>query len=140
MEPINVRRLYAAVLSGIILYLILDIVAQLLPPHYNPISQAESDLAVGSFGYIMTINFLNRGILSIIFLFAFLGSIRLSGDKVAKYRSGLFLWSLVNCRGASRNLRYGCSFHTNLMARSNSLCGCFVRIPCRCIRCACVIS
>jgi hypothetical protein len=97
MKPINIRNLYAAVLVGIILYLILDVVAQLLPPHYSPISQAESDLAVGQFGYIMTINFLNRGILSLAFLFAFMGTIRLNRENITQYRSGIFLfgtWSI----------------------------------------------
>jgi hypothetical membrane protein len=90
MEPIKVRKLYAAVLAGIILYLILDMVAQLLPPHYSPISQAESDLAVGQFGYIMAVNFLNRGILSLMFLFVLRGTIRLTGEKVTQYREGSF--------------------------------------------------
>ena len=97
MEPITFRRLYAVALIGIVLYLILDVLAQLLPPHYSPISQAESDLAVGPFGYIMTINFLNRGALSLAFLFAFMSTIRLSGGKVAQYRGGFFLlgiWSI----------------------------------------------
>jgi len=97
MKPINVRRLYTVVLIGIVLYLILDVVAQLLPPHYNWISQAESDLAVGPFGYIMTINFFNRGLLSLAFLFAFMGTIRLTGEKLAQYRGGFFLfgaWSI----------------------------------------------
>jgi hypothetical protein len=49
-------------------YIVLDIVAQLLPPHYSPITQAESDLAVGPFGYVMTINFVVRGLLSLSFL------------------------------------------------------------------------
>ena len=97
MDPINVRRLYAVVLIGIVLYLILDMVAQLLPPHYNWISQAESDLAVGPFGYIMTINFVNRGLFSLAFLFAFMGTIRLTGEKIAQCSTGFFLfgaWSI----------------------------------------------
>jgi hypothetical membrane protein len=97
MSSINVRRLYAVALIGIVLYLILDVLAQLLPPHYSPISQAESDLAVGPFGYIMAINFLNRGVLSLAFLFAFMGTIRLAGEEVAQYRIGFFLfgtWSI----------------------------------------------
>jgi hypothetical membrane protein len=57
---------WTVVLIGV--YVVLDILAQLLPPHYNPISQAESDLAVGPYGYIMTINFVVRGLLSIGFL------------------------------------------------------------------------
>jgi hypothetical membrane protein len=97
MEPINGRRLYFIVLIGIVLYLILDVVAQLLPPHYNWITQAESDLAVGPFGYIMAINFLNRGLLSIAFLFAFMGTIRLIGESLTRYSRGFLFfgaWSV----------------------------------------------
>ncbi len=53
---------------GIVLYIVIDVIAQLLPPHYNPISQAESDLAVGPYGYLMTINFIIRGLLSLLLL------------------------------------------------------------------------
>lgn len=56
----------AVVLIGV--YAALDIVVQLLPPHYDPISQAESDLAVGPYGYLMTANFVVRGVLTISFL------------------------------------------------------------------------
>jgi Protein of unknown function (DUF998) len=48
----------------------LDVVAQALPPHYDPISSPESDLAVGPYGLIMTVNFVNRGVLSLLFLYA----------------------------------------------------------------------
>ena len=64
------RFLFGVALAGIALYLILDAVAQSLPPHYSPISQAESDLAVGPYGYVMAVNFINRGVLSLCFLFA----------------------------------------------------------------------
>lgn len=57
-------------LVGIALYVVLDIVAQLLPPHYSPISQAESNLAVGPYGAVMTVNFLLRGALSFALLAA----------------------------------------------------------------------
>jgi len=97
IELAKVRRRYAVALTGIALYIVLDAVAQLLPPHYSPISQAESDLAVGQFGYIMTVNFLNRGILSLEFLFAVIGTIRVNGGRPRNYRGGLFLigmWSI----------------------------------------------
>lgn len=64
------RFLFAVALAGVILYVVLDAVAQSLPPHYSPVTQAESDLAVGPYGYVMTLNFINRGILSLCFLFA----------------------------------------------------------------------
>ena len=66
----NPRRLCLAVIAAVVLYVVLDAVAQSLPPHYSPIRDAESDLAVGPFGYIMTMNFLNRGVFSLIFLYA----------------------------------------------------------------------
>jgi hypothetical protein len=50
-------------------YIVLDILAQLLPPHYSAIAQAESDLAVGPFGYVMAANFVVRGVLTLAFLF-----------------------------------------------------------------------
>ncbi|MHB8566464.1 MAG: DUF998 domain-containing protein [Nitrososphaerales archaeon] len=76
------------VVSGlIILYVILDVIAQLLPPHYSPISQAESDLAVGPYGSIMTVNFLNRGILSIAFVYALYKTFEKETRR--QYRTGL---------------------------------------------------
>lgn len=51
-------------IAGAALYIGLDVAAQLLPPHYSPIKQAESDLAVGPYGWIMTVNFVIRGLLS----------------------------------------------------------------------------
>lgn len=65
----GVRAAYALTLALIAVYIVLDVVAQLLPPHYSPIRQAESDLAVGPYGYIMTINFVVRGLLSSAFLY-----------------------------------------------------------------------
>ncbi|HUK75621.1 MAG TPA: DUF998 domain-containing protein [Nitrososphaerales archaeon] len=62
------RTYFAATVVGIALYVVLDAIAQSLPPHYSPISQAESDLAVGPYGYVMTINFVNRGLFSLLFL------------------------------------------------------------------------
>ncbi len=73
-QPANAGQaqwLFLCTIGGIVLYALIDIVAQLLPPHYNPISQAESDLAVGPYGYLMAINFILRGLLSLAFLFGF---------------------------------------------------------------------
>ena len=50
-------------LVGVLLYVVLDIIVQMLPPHYS-LRQAESDLAVGPYGWIMNINFVIRGLLS----------------------------------------------------------------------------
>jgi hypothetical membrane protein len=92
-----VRRRYSVALIGVVFYVVLDAIAQSLPPHYSPVSQAESDLAVGPFGYIMTINFLNRGALSLEFLFALIGTFRLSRVDVSSFRGGFYLfgaWSV----------------------------------------------
>jgi hypothetical protein len=75
---------------GIALYVVLDVIAQLLPPHYSPISQAESDLAVGPYGYVMAANFVVRGLLTFAFLFGLVGASRLG--KTA--RVGLALIAL----------------------------------------------
>jgi hypothetical membrane protein len=84
-------RLFWAVILGLLLYVALDVVAQLLPPHYSPISQAESDLAVGKFGFIMTLNFLNRGVLSLLFIFAFFQTLDLAGVGRSSFRTGTYL-------------------------------------------------
>ncbi len=77
-------------LAGIALYVVLDIIAQVLPPHYNPISQAESDLAVGPFGVVMAVNFVVRGLLSVAAVTALQSSLP---DK-ARSRAGEFLLSI----------------------------------------------
>jgi hypothetical protein len=50
-------------MAGVVLYVLVDVVLQFLPPHYSPISDAESNLAVGPFGWIMNLNFLARAAL-----------------------------------------------------------------------------
>jgi len=84
-------KLFWGVIIGIVLYVVLDVVVQLLPPHYSPISQAESDLAVGKFGFIMTINFLNRGVLSLLFIYAFFRTLDYVGVARAQFRTGTYL-------------------------------------------------
>ncbi len=91
ISPSSMIRLYWLSIVGIILYVVLDAVAQSLPPHYSPIRDAESDLAVGPYGYIMTINFLNRGLLSLAFLLAFVKTIDVSGGIRAPFKSGYYL-------------------------------------------------
>jgi hypothetical membrane protein len=51
----------------------------LLPPHYSPVRDAESDLAVGPYGYIMALNFLNRGAFSLVFLYALSKTVQVNG-------------------------------------------------------------
>jgi hypothetical membrane protein len=90
----NSAKLFWIVILGIVLYVILDVIAQVLPPHYSPISQAESDLAVGKFGLIMTVNFLNRGILSLLFIFAFLQTLDVKGVARLPFRTGTYLFGV----------------------------------------------
>jgi Protein of unknown function (DUF998) len=79
--------LFGVVIVGIILAVLLEVIVQLLPPHYNPLSQSESDLAVGPYGFLMALNFVIRGLLILIFLVAFIGVIPKEGQS----RSGLIL-------------------------------------------------
>jgi hypothetical membrane protein len=78
--PPAARRLLWATIAGIAIYIVLDIVAQLLPPHYSALRQAESDLGVGPYGWVMDVNFVVRGILS----FAFVFGLYLAWPKTAK--------------------------------------------------------
>jgi len=87
----DTRRLFWLVDVGVFLYLALDIMAQVLPPHYDPISTAESDLAVGPYGFILTLNFVNRGVLSLAFLYAFARVLRDLGVQTSRYRRGVNL-------------------------------------------------
>ena len=75
---------------GLVLYVILDVIAQLLPPHYNAISQAESDLAVGPYGFVMTINFVLRGLLSLALVWA----LSRAASKSGLSRTGLVLLAI----------------------------------------------
>ena len=77
-EPQNLiqtRRWANIALIGIVLYIILDVVVQMLPPHYS-LRQAESDLAVGPYGWIMNINFVIRGLLSAAIILAIYKSMK----------------------------------------------------------------
>ena len=61
----GVRSAFAtAAMVLVLLYVAVDVVLQFLPPHYSVISDAESDLAVGPFGWAMNLNFLARAAMS----------------------------------------------------------------------------
>lgn len=47
-------------MAGVVIYVGVDILLQRLPPHYSAIREAESNLAVGPYGWIMNVNFLGR--------------------------------------------------------------------------------
>lgn len=59
------RRFATAAMVGVVVYVLVDVVLQLLPPHYSAIRDTESDLAVGPFGWIMSVNFLGRAALTL---------------------------------------------------------------------------
>ncbi len=84
-ERSSVSALGWASVAGILAYVVLTVTAQLLPPHYSPIHQAESDLAVGPYGYLMTLAFVVRGLLS----FALLAAINRGVPRAARSRTGL---------------------------------------------------
>lgn len=61
----RIRRTFATTAMALVLfYVLIDVVLQLLPPHYSVASDAESDLAVGPFGWAMNLNFLARAVMS----------------------------------------------------------------------------
>lgn len=61
----RVRRAFAtAAMALVLLYVVADVVLQFLPPHYSVLSDAESDLAVGPFGWAMQVNFAARAVTS----------------------------------------------------------------------------
>jgi hypothetical membrane protein len=62
---LETRLLATIALVGAVLYVLVDIVLQLLPPHYSVIAEAESNLAVGPYGWIMNLNFLARGVVTV---------------------------------------------------------------------------
>jgi hypothetical protein len=86
----RVHQLFVVVDALIVIYAVLDAIAQVLPPHYSPISQAESLLAVGPYGYIMTVNFLVRGIFSLLFVYAFVQILAMHGENWRSYKLGLY--------------------------------------------------
>ncbi len=49
-------------MAGVITYIGVDVLLQRLPPHYSVIRDAESNLAVGPYGWVMNLNFLGRAV------------------------------------------------------------------------------
>jgi hypothetical protein len=84
-----VHRLAVAVLIALALYVVIDAVLGLLPPHYSLISNAESDYGVGPYGWLMDVNFVLRGLLSVALAWAL--ALSLSGRGGAGKIVGLVL-------------------------------------------------
>lgn len=82
---------------GVVLYVITDCVLQLLPPHYDLIREAESNLAVGPYGWIMNLNFLGRSATTL----CALGAIRLVGQPSRIRRAGLILLAIGGSASAA---------------------------------------
>jgi len=83
-------RLAVLTIVGIAVYVAIVAIAQLLPPHYSAISTAESDLAVGRYGWLMTSAFVVRGALSL----ALVAALALTTRGAARSRLGLWLIGL----------------------------------------------
>jgi Protein of unknown function (DUF998) len=65
------RRGFAtAAMIGVMVYVVVVAGLQFLPPHYDPFREAESNLAVGPFGWIMNLNFLGRAVTTVLALMA----------------------------------------------------------------------
>jgi hypothetical membrane protein len=56
------RVLAVSAMIGVAVYVVLDVIAQLLPPHYSVLHQPESNLGVGPYSAIMNTNFVVRGL------------------------------------------------------------------------------
>jgi len=82
---------------GVVVYVLVDVVLQLLPPHYSAISDAESNLAVGPYGWIMNLNFLGRAVLTLCAAVA----IGLIGPSSGLRRAGLALMILAGACSAA---------------------------------------
>lgn len=63
---------FTVTIIGIVAYVLLNVMAQLLPPHYSPLSQAISDLALGPYGWLLAVIFLLYSVLSLAFLLGYL--------------------------------------------------------------------
>jgi hypothetical protein len=86
------RRVAAIVaMTGVAVYVLVDVLLQFLPPHYSAISQAESDLAVGPFGWIMSVNFFGRGVTCA----ALIVAIRATGASTRRRTVGVVLLGIA---------------------------------------------
>ncbi len=61
-------------MAGVVTYVGVDVVLQRLPPHYSAIREAESNLAVGPYGWVMNLNFLGRAVTTFCVARAVLGT------------------------------------------------------------------
>lgn len=85
-----------AAAAGAVSYVIVDIGLQLLPPHYSSIRDAESNLAVGPYGWIMNLNFLGRAATTACTIMA----IRRTGADTSLRRTGILLMGIGGASSA----------------------------------------
>ena len=88
------RAALAAAMAGIGLFVVLNIILQLSPPHYSLVSQAVSDLAIGRYGWAMDAGFFLCGA-SIV---AFVAGAWLATSRGTRARVGFLLlavWGLA---------------------------------------------
>ncbi|MDQ6754258.1 MAG: DUF998 domain-containing protein [Actinomycetota bacterium] len=75
------RPFCTAAMAGVAIYVGVDIVLQRLPPHYSVIRDAESNLAVGPYGWIMNLNFLGRAATTLCVMRAVVRTAPVSGPR-----------------------------------------------------------
>ncbi|MGB6457741.1 MAG: DUF998 domain-containing protein [Streptosporangiaceae bacterium] len=77
-------------IAGVIVYVCIDVLLKFLRPGYSLLYNAESDYGRGPWYWVMDLNFLLRGALSVAIVVAFLRTARLDG----RGRAGLTLISI----------------------------------------------
>jgi Protein of unknown function (DUF998) len=87
----RLHLLFGTVIVGIVLVVLLEVIVQLLPPHSSALSQSESDLAVGPYGYLMALAFGIGGVLLLVFIAGFVRVV----PKEAQSRAGLILLGIA---------------------------------------------
>lgn len=92
--PARARRgsvLASTAMALVIAYIVIDVALQAVSPHYSPVSDAESNLAVGPFGWVMQANFASRAVMS----GCLVGAIWLTGRSSSRKSIGLALVALA---------------------------------------------
>ncbi|MBX0299558.1 DUF998 domain-containing protein [Cryobacterium sp. 1639] len=93
----STRALATVALVGAVLYVLVDVVLQQLPPHYSVVSEAESNLAVGPYGWIMNLNFLARGVVTV----CIVAALARFGPRTRLQRTGLAFTLLAGAASAA---------------------------------------
>ena len=80
---------------GVVVYVLVDVVLQFLPPYYSPITDAESNLAVGPYGWVMNLNFLGRAVTSFAAVGALFSVTRMNRMRARGPAPGLLIVGLA---------------------------------------------